>query len=39
MDIILLVGGVISPVLVVYVLYRFIVDMEILPRGDSDDDF
>ena len=36
-DIILLVWGVVSLVLVAYVLYRFVDDMEILPRGDSDD--
>ena len=38
LDIILLVWGVISLVLVTYVLYRFVDDMEIMPRGGSDDD-
>ena len=36
--IILLVWGAIFLVLVVYVLYRFVDDMEILPRGGSDGD-
>ena len=36
-DIILLVWGVISLVLVAYVLYKFVDDMEILPRGGSDE--
>ena len=39
LDIILLVWAVISLVLVAYVLYRFVDDMEILSRGGSDDDF
>ena len=37
LDIILLVWGVVSLVLVAYVLYKFVDDMEIMPRGGSDE--